>query len=445
MPMGADRLHQEAEAPWFLAVLREGEALGHISLTASHTTLGREPSPETNVVLPDPAVSRLHVAISSFPGEPALWVQDLGSSNGTFLNRQRISGATAGVGDVLRVGDSLLVVGRGKIASLEDAAALGLVGRSPPVGSLRELIGKVAPSALSVLIVGPTGTGKELVARAIHEQSGRRGRFVAVNCAALPSALVESTLFGHKKGAFTGAVSDQEGAFLQANEGTLFLDEVGDLALEAQPKLLRALESGEVLPVGATHPIATRCRLVAATHVALDSAIEQELFRRDLFARLAGAILKTPALIERRDDILALFSSFLPEGSASQMSADFIESLLLHPWPFNVRELRKLAERLAVLNPGVARWERSMLGEEFRSSPSISLPPSREAPATVPPAQEASVERKTPPEPRELVALLESCGGNVSEVAKRVGRNRKQVYRWMAMYSIEPGTGRKGG
>ena len=300
---------------------------------------------------------------------------------------------------------------------------------------------KVAPSTLPVLIVGPTGTGKELVARALHEESGRKGRVVAVNCAALPATLVESVLFGHRKGAYTGAIADQDGAFVQANGGTLFLDEVGDLALEAQPKLLRALENGEVTPVGAAQALAVDVRVVAATHVPLDAALEEGRFRRDLYARLAGVVVKTPALADRREDVPLLFAAFLGEGGTRPMSADFVESLLAYSWPFNVRELKKLAERLVVLHAGAPLWERGMLDDEMREAAAVApeeIPAARSSRGTAPPSS-----KDHPPPREELIALLERCDGNVSRVASLVQRNRKQVYRWMKQHAVDPGTGRK--
>ncbi len=429
-PMGLDRVASDNEPPWHVTVSHEGTPVGVFAI-AGRTKIGRDTEAGADLVLPDPAVSRVHAVVAVTPGEPLVWLQDMGSSNGVFVNGKRVEGAAVRAGDVIRMGDSLLVLGRGSPAPNEDASGLGLVGQSPAIAELRGVLRKVAPSALPVLVIGPTGTGKELVARAVHEASGRRGRFIAVNCAALPGQLIESALFGHKRGAFTGAVSDQDGAFVQANGGTLFFDEVGDLALEAQPKLLRALENGEVTPIGMTKPIVTDVRVVAATHVPLDAAIERDMFRRDLFARLAGVVVRTPALSQRREDILAIFRAFLGDTPAS-MSADFVESLLLYRWPFNVREVRKLVERLIVLHPDVKRWELGMLDEEIRK-PTAEEAARAEAPAP----------RKTPPNREELIELLARCDGNVSRVAELVGRNRKQVYRWMGHYALDRGTGRK--
>ncbi|MFT3774262.1 MAG: sigma 54-interacting transcriptional regulator [Minicystis sp.] len=440
LPMGADRLFREDALPWYLHVARDGDPALVYPLESTRVRIGREAAAGADLVLPDPAVSRVHAMITGLPGEDTLWLQDCGSSNGVFLNGRKVEGAAIAPGDVIRLGDSVLVVGRGTPAPEVEAHDLGIVGRSPLVADLRTIVRKVAPSTLPVLVVGATGTGKELVAGALHAESGRRGRVVAVNCAALPGTLVENVLFGHRKGAYTGAVADQDGAFVQADGGTLFLDEVGDLALEAQPKLLRALENGEVTPIGATQSIAVDVRVVAATHVPLDAAMEAGRFRRDLYARLAGVVVKTPSLADRRDDVLTLFRSFLGDG-ARPMSPDFIESLLAHAWPFNVRELRKLAERLLVLHADAPRWERGMLDEEMHLVGDSSPPPvgeTKRSSGTTPPSA-----KEGPPERHELIALLAQCDGNVSKVAELVRRNRKQVYRWMDQLGIERGTGRK--
>jgi DNA-binding NtrC family response regulator len=441
LPMGADTVDREGARPWYLWVARAPAPLDAFMIASQRTHIGREPDAGVDLVLPDPAVSRVHAVLAAFPGEGTLWLQDRGSSNGVFVNGRRVEGAAVRAGDVIRIGDSVLILGRGFPAPVEEARDLGILGRSPPVAELRAVVRKVAPSALPVLVVGPTGTGKELVARAVHEQSGRKGRVVAVNCAALPATLVESVLFGHRKGAYTGAIADQDGAFVQANGGTLFLDEVGDLALEAQPKLLRALENGEVTPVGAAHALAVDVRVVAATHVPLDAALEDGRFRRDLYARLAGVVGKTPALADRREDVPMLFDAFLGDGGARPMSADFVESLVAHGWPFNVRELRKLAERLMVLHAGAPHWERGMLDDDMIQATAAGPeePPAESAShGTTPPAA-----RDSPPPREELIALLEKCDGNVSRVADLVQRNRKQVYRWMKQHAVDPGTGRK--
>jgi NtrC-family two-component system response regulator AlgB len=334
---------------------------------------------------------------------------------------------------------------RAELAELKSATSRGVrprfESRSPAVRDALSVASRVAAADVTVLLLGETGTGKGVLARHIHALSPREGRpFVTVNCAVISPSLIENELFGHARGAFTGADSAQVGHVEVAGSGTLFLDEVGDLALEAQPKLLRALENGEVTPIGSTQPLTVSVRVVSATHVPLDAALDDGRFRRDLYARLAGVIVKTPALAGRREDVPLLFDSFLGEGDTRLMSADFVESLLVHGWPFNVRELKKLAERLAVLHAGAPCWERGMLDEDMLPGPEPEAeePGARASHGTVPPAP-----RDSPPAREELIALLERCDGNVSRVAELVSRNRKQVYRWMKAHAVEPGTGRK--
>lgn len=436
LPMGMDAVRRDAALPWYLYEAHGASAGAIHRIDQSPIQIGREPGDGVDLVLDDSAVSRLHARLSWLPGEDSMWLQDCGSSNGVRVNGRMIDGDAVRAGDVIRLGDSVLVVGRGRPAGEAEASDLGLVGRAPVIAGLREMLRKVAPSALSVLIVGATGTGKELVAKAIHAESGRRGELVAVNCAALPGSLIEGVLFGHRRGAYTGAVADQDGAFVRAHGGTLFLDEVGDMAIEAQPKLLRALENGEITPLGAARSTSVDVRVVAATHVPLDAAMSAGRFRRDLYARLAGVVARTPALADRREDVVPLFRSFLGEGGERPMTADFAESLLLHGWPFNVRGLRKLAERLLVLHADAPRWELAMLDQDLAAGAAgAASPAAEEAPAPR--------EKEGPPTREALVALLEDHGGNVSLVAERLGRNRKQIYRWMDQLAIDRGTGRR--
>jgi len=402
-----------------------------IVLTADETRLGREPQGRRGAFLPlnDASVSRVHARITARPETRDFLVTDCASSNGMFVNGRAVQRHVLRAGDVIRLGDTVLVAGEVRAPQPHDED-LGLAGESRAIADLRTLIRRVGASQLPAMIVGPTGTGKELVARALHQVSGRRGPFLAVNCAALPGALVENALFGHKKGAYTDAGGDQEGAFVRADGGTLFLDEIGDLSLEAQPKLLRALETREVLPVGATVPVSVDLRIVVATHVSLDTAAGEGRFREDLYARLAGVVLKTPFLVEHKDDLLSLLRRFLPEEIRSRpMDPDFVEALLIYAWPRNVRELQMLAERLQVLYPG-ARFELGMLEDEMAE-------PVRRRQAG-PRAEKG----KRPTSREELMALLDHCGGNVARLAKLLQRNRKQVYRWMDDYQVARGSGR---
>jgi DNA-binding NtrC family response regulator len=420
---------------WHLCVVHSPDrpAVGQaFPLVARETRLGRDPEdgPFVRVVIADERISRMHAAVVN-DGRDAR-IADCDSSNGLFVDGRRVADAVLETGSVVRLGDTLLVAMRGTPGSRDDQTGLGMVGQSPLVVAMREVIRRVARSALPVLITGETGTGKEVVAAAVHRESGRGGAFVPLNCAALPASLVESMLFGHRKGAFTGATVDQEGAFTRADGGTLFLDEVGELTLEAQPKLLRVLEDGEVAPVGTSRSTRVDARVVTATNVPLEDAVGAGRFRQDLHARLAGVQIQTPPLRDRLEDVPALFAHFLPPGARDRpASADFMEALLLHPWPQNVRELAKTAERLSVMHPSSPRWELAMLDEPLRRRVRERTPD-----------LEAATHLAGPPTREELLELLARFDGNVSLLAKHVGRNRKQVYRWMDDLGVSRGTGR---
>ncbi|WP_159715635.1 nitrogen regulation protein NR(I) [Geminicoccus flavidas] len=232
---------------------------------------------------------------------------------------------------------------------------LPIIGRSSAMQEIYRIIARLTGTDLTVLIAGESGTGKELVAKALHEFGKRRnGPFVAVNMAAIPRELIESELFGHEKGAFTGAHARRVGRFEQANGGTLFLDEIGDMPLEAQTRLLRVLQQGEFLPVGGTHPIRTNLRIVAASHRDLRQMVAQGLFREDLFYRLNVVPIRLPPLRERADDIPALVQHFFAKAAAEglaikSLTPEAMIRLKAHPWPGNVRELENLVRRLAVL------------------------------------------------------------------------------------------------
>jgi len=232
----------------------------------------------------------------------------------------------------------------------------GFVGQSGPVREIRQLITQVAPRDISVLITGESGTGKEVVARCLHEHSNRRdGPFVPVNCGAIPSELLESELFGHEKGAFTGAISSRPGRFELANGGTLFLDEIGDMPLPMQVKLLRVLQERQFERVGGSKTLEVDVRIVAATHKNLERMIEEGQFREDLYYRLNVFPIEMPALRDRLEDLPLLLHTLneqLEEGALLQFHPTALASLQRHPWPGNVRELANLVERLSIIHPG---------------------------------------------------------------------------------------------
>jgi transcriptional regulator with PAS, ATPase and Fis domain len=297
-----------------------------------------------------------------------------------------------------------------------------MIGRSAAMREVWQLIERVAPGALPVLVQGETGTGKELVARALHARSPRRnGPFVSVNCGALPEALFESELFGHARGSFTGALEATPGLFRAAHGGTLLLDEVGELGPALQSKLLRALESGEVRPVGGTAPVRVDARVVAASNRELEKLVREGRFRADLFYRMNVVSIRLPPLRERPEDLPLLLQEFLaraPGGAAKKVSEGALRRLLGHSWPGNVRELRNEAFRLAAF-PG-------SLVTEDQLSPSVRArggPALRGAGAL----RRASLEAE-----REAIeaALLEA-GGNRTRAAALLGVSRPGLYKKM--------------
>lgn len=232
-----------------------------------------------------------------------------------------------------------------------------MIGNSVPLQKIQEIIGKVAPTDARVLITGPNGSGKELVARALHDQSNRKNApFVEVNCAAIPSELIESELFGHEKGSFTSAIKTRIGKFEQADGGTLFLDEIGDMSLSAQAKVLRALQEQKITRVGSDKDISVDVRVLAATNKNMKEEIEAKRFREDLYHRLSVILIKVPSLAERIDDIPLLAEHFVNESCKEmgvpkkEISADAVKKLQTYPWTGNIREFRNVIERLVILS-----------------------------------------------------------------------------------------------
>jgi transcriptional regulator with GAF, ATPase, and Fis domain len=259
-------------------------------------------------------------------------------------------------------------------AGAPDAAAWqGMVGRCPPLLRMQAAVEKFAPTDMPVLVVGESGTGKELVAKAVHALSPRRAApFVSENCAAIPATLLESVLFGHVRGAFTGAVKDHRGHFLAADKGTLFLDEIGDMPLAMQAKLLRALQEGEVRPVGSSQVRRVDVRVVAATNRDLQAMVDAGSFREDLFYRLNVLVVQLPPLRERGEDVLLLARRFLAEvsegrrGPPLHFDPDAEQALLRARWPGNIRQLRNEVQRLAALCDGPAIRAKDLSAEVLR-------------------------------------------------------------------------------
>jgi DNA-binding NtrC family response regulator len=315
--------------------------------------------PPSDLILTDPHVSRQHLRIDV---ENEFVLRDLGSTNGTRLGGVRVREALLDDGAVLELGSTKLKFSLSdapaRIELAEEDAFEGLIGRSVSMRELFALLAKVAPTDAPVLIEGETGTGKEQVARAIHGRSRRAARpFVVFDCAAVPPTLIESELFGHEKGAFTGATERRAGVFERAAGGTVLLDELGELQLDLQPKLLRVLESGQLFRVGAEKPTAIDVRVVAATNRDLQTRVGEGNFREDLYYRLAVVTLKVPSLRERKDDIPLLAAHFArdrifagAEGGRGPGWETIFEFMRTHDWPGNVRELRNVVERAVIMS-----------------------------------------------------------------------------------------------
>jgi two-component system nitrogen regulation response regulator NtrX len=307
-----------------------------------------------------------------------------------------------------------------------------LVGSSPALESVRALIAKVGPTTARVLITGENGTGKELVARALHDASPRRDRpFVEVNCAAIPSELIESELFGHVKGSFTGAVSDRSGKFEQADGGTLFLDEVGDMSLPAQAKLLRVLQEGVVTRVGGSKPIQVDVRVLAATNKDIEHEIEEERFREDLLYRLNVVPIEVPALRDRRDDIPALVRHFAEQLAASagvpgrKFADEAITLLKARVWPGNIRELRNAVERALILATGKVVTARDI----ERLLPSVEV--------HVAAGDNLSLEDyKLEAEKQYLTQQLRLRDWNVTETARALRVTRSSLYKKIERFGL---------
>ena len=382
-------------------------------------------SRELRLEVPDAWLSADHARLVRREGQ--WWIADALSTNGTRVNGRPCAEACLRDGDVIQAGRTLFWF---RHAAAQDGDLLdaipGLATVAPSMCAALEALPRIARSSLPVVVVGESGTGKELVARAIHALSLRSGPFQAVNCAALPMTLLESELFGARKGAFSGAAEDRPGLVRAADRGTLLLDEVADLAAPAQAALLRFLQESEVLPVGATRPIRVDVRVVAAAQADLRSLVAEGRFRADLFARLDAFTVRLPPLRERREDIgllvAALLRKLAPERCEElRISPEAALALFRHSWPLNVRELEhSLAVALTVGRDTTI--EADHLPEGIRVGRSELVP-----------GGDGDRDRFR----EELLALLQRYRGNVAEVARAFGKGRMQIHRWARRYDID--------
>lgn len=320
-----------------------------------------------------------------------------------------------------------------------DGAATHIIGKSPPVKDLMEMLGMVAPSDATVLITGESGTGKELIARSLHFNSPRKEYpLVVVNCAAIAESLLESELFGHEKGAFTGADRRREGRFKQADQGTIFLDEIGETSMAMQAKLLRVLQEREICRVGGEEVLAVDVRVVAATNRDLERDVAEGRFREDLFYRLNVITLKVPPLRERREDVPLLASHFLNKfaeknrKTAKGFAPVAMDMLVNYDWPGNVRELENAVERAVVLMTAEHVTEKQLplnIAQQYAEA-RPSLPGFEVAPQTDGTRSLGDIEKEA------IIATLEATDGNKSETARRLGITRKTLHNKLKSYGL---------
>jgi DNA-binding NtrC family response regulator len=411
--------------------------------------IGRQVDPDRGICLSDDEkVSKKHVQLQ--PRGLTVDLEDLGSKNHTYVDGREVKQATLHDGSVVRVGNTLLVL-RFELPGVSDAPLSEyqlhrkLLGQSQEMRALRTSLSRAACVLDPVLLLGPTGVGKELAAAAIHALSLRSERpFVAVNCGAIPASLVESPLFGHKRGAFTGAERDHDGYFKQADTGTLFLDEVGDSSLDLQVKLLRVLQPAEpgtfsaqgknhlrIRPVGHSADVVVDVRVISATNIDLEESVAAGRLREDFLQRIGVLTVRFPALIEHREDILPLFAHYLnldrPTARPRVISARLGELLLLQKWKGNVRELESLSKQLRALTPSADRIDLDVLPQSLldRLEQSLMLPDG------ITPELQRSGKPKQRITKDVLVRLLEENDGKILRVARWLGLSPKEIRRKM--------------
>ncbi len=455
---------QGGEAALQLLVLEPGALSAHPLPAAGSVTIGR--AEECDVRLRDGSVSRRHACIHTGP----LSIEDCGSANGTRIGHFMLGRAgrkTLHLGEPISVGNSLLLVRHADpdaapVARARPVSATRLKGREkavvadPIMTRLYETIDRIADAPINVLVLGETGVGKELVAEAIHERSCRRGApMVRINCAALSESLLESELFGHERGAFTGAVASKPGLLEAADRGTVFLDEVGDMTPNLQAKLLRAIEAREVQRIGSLRTRAIDVRFVAATNRDLSTEVTRRSFRADLFFRLNGVCLDVPPLRQRAGDIVALARTFAAGAArrvgipTPELTPDAIASLLAHSWPGNVRELKNAIERAVVLsNRGQIGASDLFLFEFAMARPptaselaGLTMRPPRLA--SMAPGEDPTDHRTLGPlragssdERARIIEALSACHGNQTRAAKRLGMPRRTFVAKLGHYGL---------
>lgn len=391
-------------------------------------------APDNDLVLSDPTVSRRHCEID--PSDSKIRVRDTNSMNGVYCTGMRLYDAVVDSGVILRLGDTQISIQEIKEPVDREQAAVNhyfdLIGDSPRMRELFADLQRIAPKDISLLIEGETGTGKELVAESVHAGSGRaEGPFVVFDCSSVTPSLAESELFGHERGAFTGAVATRPGVFEQAHGGTIFLDELGELPKDLQPKLLRVLETRSVRRLGSSRSISVDVRVVAATNRNLQAEVRQQSFREDLYFRIAAAQVYVPPLRDRMSDLPMLVDHFLklesPARCLSEIPAAVWELFTSYRWPGNVRELRNAVQRFQVTPERVF----------------LNMPQSGVAPATreaaLSPIHPLRIARRQAADQFEqsyLKAVLERTDGNVTRSASIAEVSRQMIQKLMRKHGL---------
>ena len=411
-----------------------------------------------HIQLQDQSVSSTHFELRA--EEEGILLKDMGSTNGTHLGGCRVREVWLTPGATFRAGNTTFEVRAAKDSveiplSTEDHFA-GVIGGSVAMREVFAVLEKVAPSDLSCLIEGETGTGKERVAHAIHQKSRRRTKpYVVLDCSSIPRDLMESYVFGHEKGAFTGAIGQRTGAFEQADGGTLFLDEIGELPLDLQPKLLRVLDNRQFKRVGGSKTIHVDCRVLAATNRDLRAMVNEGSFREDLYFRLSIVNLQLPSLSKRRADIPLLVNHFLQDLKATRhdlseirLAADAMDHLLRHDWPGNVRELKNVITRAASLSSSPLITRQDLHLHTSQNHPSSLLPPPSSPPnphlVAMPPVdlnvpfKDAKQEVIDLFESHYLHDLIHAHQGNISKASREAGLTRYHLRELLKRHNLQP-------
>lgn len=390
------------------------------------------------IQVPDAWMSAQHARLVR--GEESWLFEDLSSKNGSMINGERRQRSILQDGDLLEMGHTFFTFRllKGEQADVNDPPPSPELATIIPDLQRQFLrIGRAAQTGLSIVLTGETGTGKEMLARTIHRLSQRPGNFMAVNCGALASTVLEAELFGVKKGAYTGADRDRDGIIRSAHGGTLFLDEIGELPLASQSAFLRVLQEREVVPVGGTHPVAVDFRLITATNRDLYALVTQQGFRADLLARISGFGMRIPSLRERREDLALLVPRLIARHAASHAQTPTVtpramRALFTYAWPMNIRELEKCLEAATALTDKPAiDLDDLPPGLQSRPPPPVSSD-------GLPLGPLAKLSPRDQRRREEIIGLLRVHGGNVSRVARTMGKGRNQIVRWMQRYDLDP-------